>query len=134
MLSALGLFLLVELVGLLAAPLTGLLLGRLPGAGLGLSKIVGLLLVSWLVWMAASLHVVAYGVPLIVGVLVLVAVVGLLAAARLRGLAARLEQRRGRRIVRLALPREDPVRRRLFLGGEAVFTVTYAMGALLASF
>jgi hypothetical protein len=52
MLSALELFLLVELVGLLAAPLTGLLFGRLPGAGLGLSKVVGLLLVSWLVWMA----------------------------------------------------------------------------------
>jgi YYY domain-containing protein len=132
--AALELFAVIEAVGLVAAPLTGLLLGRLPGAGLGLSKIVGLLLVTWLVWMAASLHVVAYGVPLIVGVLALVAVLGLLAAARLRGLAARLEMGRGRRIVRLALPREDPVRRRLFLGGEAVFAVTYALGVLLASY
>src|SRR3954464_6483190 len=137
MLSALGLFLLVELVGLLAAPLTGLLLGRLPGAGLGLSKVVGLLLVSWLVWMLASLHVVGYGVPLIVGVLVLLAVLGLLSALRLHALAGRLEGAKGRRLqrlTRLALPRDDDVRRRLFLGGEAVFAVTYVLGVLLASF
>src|SRR4051812_47733654 len=98
MLSALGLFLLVELVGLLAAPLTGLLLGRLPGAGLGLSKVVGLLLVSWLVWMLASLHVVSYGVPLIVGVLALLAVLGVLAGLRLRALAGRLGRGEGRRV------------------------------------
>src|SRR3954465_14652408 len=137
MLSALGLFLLVELVGLLAAPLTGLLLGRLPGAGLGLSKIVGLLLVSWLVWMLASLHVVAYGVPLIVGVLVLLGVLGVLAGLRLRALAGRLEDAKGRRLRRLTrLPPApgDHRRRRLFLGGEAVFAVTYALGVLLASF
>ena len=36
MLAALGLFLLIEVVGLLAAPLAALVLGRLPGAGLGL--------------------------------------------------------------------------------------------------
>ncbi|WP_028058522.1 DUF2298 domain-containing protein [Candidatus Solirubrobacter pratensis] len=137
MLPALGLFVLVEIVGLLAAPVTGLLLGRLPGAGLGLSKVVGLLLVTWVIWMAASLHVVAYGVPLIVGVLVLLAVVGVLAALRLRALAGELAQARGRRmrrLARLALPPGDHVRRRLFLGGEAVFAVTYALGVLLASF
>src|SRR3954447_15349680 len=137
MLSALGLFLLVELVGLLAAPLTGLLLRRLPGAGLGLSKIVGLLLVSWLVWMLASLHVVGYGVPLIVGVLALLAVLGVLAGLRLRALAGRREHAKGRRLRRLtklALPPDDHVRRRLFLGGEAVFAATYALGVLLASF
>src|SRR3954469_929236 len=137
MLSALGLFLLVELVGLLAAPLTGLLLGRLPGAGLGLSKIVGLLLVSWLVWMLASLHVVGYGVPLIAGVIVLLGVFGVLSGLRLRALAGRLEEAKGRRLRRLtrpALPPDDHVRRRLFLGGEAVFAVTYALGVLLASF
>jgi len=137
MLSALGLFLLVELVGLLAAPLTGLLLGRLPGAGLGLSKIVGLLLVSWLIWMLASLHVVGYGVPLIVGVLVLLAVLGVLAGLRLRALAGERESAKGRRLRRLgklALPPDDHVRRRLFLGGEAVFAITYVLGVLLASF
>src|SRR4051794_9568047 len=140
MLAALGLFALVEAVGLLAAPVTALLLGRLPGAGLGFSKGLGLLLVTWLVWMAASLHVVAYGVPLIVGVLALLAVAGLLSAGRLRGLRKRLQQekgpptRRATRLARLALPPDDHVRRRLFLGAEAVFAVTYALGVLLASF
>src|SRR3954454_7809825 len=140
MLAALGLFALVEAVGLLAAPVTALLLGRLPGAGLGFSKVLGLLLVTWLVWMAASLHVVAYGVPLIVGVLALLAVAGLLSARRLRGLRKRLQQekgpptRRATRLARLALPADDHVRRRLFLGAEAVFAVTYALGVLLASF
>jgi YYY domain-containing protein len=137
MLSALGLFLLVELVGLLAAPLTGLLLGRLPGAGLGLSKLVGLLLVTWLVWMLPSLHVVGYGVPLIVAVLVLLAVLGVLAGLRLRALAGELEGAKGRRLRRLgrlALPPDDHVRRRLFLGGEAVFAIAFVLGVLLASF
>src|SRR4051812_17843357 len=138
MLAALGLFALVEVVGLAAAPLTALLLGRLPGAGLGFSKIVGLLLVTWVTWMAASLHVVAYGTPLVIGVLIALAVAGLLSAGRLRGLRRRLrhagEGRRATRLARLALPPDDTVRRRLFLGGEAVFAVTYALGVLLASY
>src|SRR3954466_15335193 len=92
MLAALGLFALVEAVGLLAAPVTALLLGRLPGAGLGFSKILGLLLVTWLVWMAASLGLVASGIPLIAGALALLAVGGLLSAGRLRGLRKRLQQ------------------------------------------
>src|SRR3954452_14720859 len=106
MLAALGLFLLIEVVGLLAAPLAALVLGRLPGAGLGFSKVLGLLVVTWVIWMAGSLHVVAYGVPLIVGVLVLLAVVSALAALRLHSLGTRLagEGRRSKRLLRLALP------------------------------
>jgi uncharacterized membrane protein len=138
MLAALGLFLVIEVVGLLAAPLAALVFGRLPGAGLGFAKVLGLLLVTWLIWMAASLHIVGYGVPLIVGVLVLLAVAGVLTALRLRSLSGRLEaggsERRVRRLTRLALPLDDPVRRRLFWGAEAVFAVCYALGALLASF
>src|SRR3954452_6594855 len=136
MLAALGLFLLIEVVGLLAAPLAALVLGRLPGAGLGFSKVLGLLLVTWLIWMTASLHIVGYGVPLIVGVLVLLAAVSGLVAVRLHSLGTRLagEGRKSRRLLRLALPLDDPVRRRLFWGGEAVFAVVYALGALLASF
>ena len=138
MVAALGLFALVEVVGLLAAPVAALLFGRLPGAGLGFSKILGLLLVTWLIWMAASLHVAAYGVPLIAGVLVLLALAGLLSLGRLRGLGRRLaeagEGRRATRLARLALPPDDTVRRRLFLGGEAVFAVAYVLGVLLASF
>ncbi len=91
MLAALGLFVLIEVVGLVAAPLTALVLGRLPGAGLGFAKVFGLLLVTWLVWMAASLHIVDYGVPLIVGVLVLLALTSLLVTLRLRSLGVRAE-------------------------------------------
>src|ERR1700760_924182 len=119
MLAALGLFLLFEAVGLFAAPIAGLLLGRLPGAGLGFSKVLGLLAVTWLIWMAASLHVAAYGVPLIAGVLALLAAAGVLCAGRLHGLGRRLagagEGRRAARLARLALPPDDHVRRRLFL-------------------
>lgn len=136
MLAALGLFLVIEVVGLLAAPLTALVLGRLPGAGLGFAKVLGLLLVTWLVWMAASLHIAPYGVPLIAGVLIVLAITSLLVTLRLRSLGTRLDDagKPSRRLLRRALPLEDPVRRRLFWGSEAVFAVCYALGALLASF
>jgi len=135
MLPALGLFLAIEVVGLLAAPLVALVLGRLPGAGLGFAKVFGLLLVTWLVWMAASLHIAPYGVPLIVGVLVLLAVVSVLVTLRLYSLGTRLDAagKPSRRLLRRALPLDDPVRRRLFWGAEAVFAVCYALGVLLAS-
>ena len=49
--------------GLAAAPLAGLVFGRLPGAGLGFSKPLGLLLVTWAVWMVASVGIApSYGV------------------------------------------------------------------------
>ena len=49
MLEALGFFALMEAAGLAAAPLAALVLGRLPGAGLGFAKVLGVLLVGWLV-------------------------------------------------------------------------------------
>src|SRR4051794_10998931 len=132
MVAALELFVLIEVVGLLAAPLTALVLGRLPGAGLGFSKIFGLLLVTWVLWMAGSLHVVAYGTPLIVGVLVLLAVSGALVGLRLRSLGGRVRAgSRSQRLRRLALP-QDPGRRRLFLGAEAGVVGCLALRALLA--
>jgi YYY domain-containing protein len=136
MLAALGLFVLIEVVGLLTAPLAALVLGRLPGAGLAFAKVLGLLLVTWVIWMAGSLHLVGYGVPLILGVLIALALVSALAALRLHSLGTRLagEGRKSKRLLRLALPLDDPVRRRLFWGAEAVFGVVYALGVLLASF
>lgn len=128
MLDWLGLFLVIEVVGLAAAPLTALVLGRLPGAGLGFSKILGLLLVTWLIWIAGALHIAPYGRPLIIGVLVLVAATGLLVGLRLRSLDP---DQGSKRLRRLALP-QDPVRRRLFWGAELVFVVTFALGALFA--
>jgi YYY domain-containing protein len=132
MVPALALFVVFEVVGLLAAPLTALVLGRLPGAGLGLAKVFGALLVTWLIWIAASLRIAPYGKGLIIGVLVLVGVAGLLAALRLRSLGERASGSRRQRLKRLALP-EDPVRRRLFWGAEIVFAVVYALGAFFAA-
>src|SRR4051794_41800484 len=79
MLGALGFFALVEVVGLAAAPLAGLAFGRLPGAGLGFSKPLGLLLVTWVVWMAASVGIAPYStatVLVVAGVLIVAGGVG----------------------------------------------------------
>src|SRR3954469_7559 len=133
MVAAVALFLVLELVGLLAAPLTALVFARLPGAGLGLSKVFGLLLVTWVIWLAASLHVAPYSLGLIVGVLVLTAIAAALVALRLRSLGERASGSTRQRLKRLALP-EGPVRRRLFWGADIVFAVVYPPGPLFASF
>jgi YYY domain-containing protein len=142
MLDALGFFLLVEVVGLAAIPLAGLAFGRLPGAGLGFAKPLGLLLVTWVVWMLASVTPVAYGTGTIVVVAALLAVAGALVAARQRTLARRLSEpgrgwwarRRAEWIGARALPVEDPVRVRLWLGSEVVFAVAFAAMALLVAY
>ena len=72
MLEALALFALVEVVGLAAVPLAALAFGRLPGAGLGFSKPLGLLLLTWAVWMAASVTPIRYGTPTVLGAAALV--------------------------------------------------------------
>jgi YYY domain-containing protein len=140
MLQALGFFALVEVVGLAAAPLAGLAFGRLPGAGLGFAKPLGLLLVTWLVWMTVSLGVAPYDTTTVLAAAAAVAVAGALAAARQRALAARLSatgwwaRRRAHRAAARALPPQDPVRRRLWLGSEVVFAVAFAGMALLVAF
>src|SRR4051795_6042225 len=91
MLGALGFFALVEVVGLAAAPLAALAFGRLPGAGLGFAKPLGVLLVTWAVWMLVSLHIVHYSTATAVAVLIALVVAGVAAALRQRGLARRLE-------------------------------------------
>jgi YYY domain-containing protein len=117
-LDALGFFALVEVIGLAAVPLAALAFGRLPGAGLGFAKPVGLLLVTWAVWMTASVTPLRYGTGMVIGALVVLAVAGVVAAARLRaGWAA-----------------DDPARRSLWLGSEAVFAVTFAAAALLVAY
>jgi YYY domain-containing protein len=142
MLQALGFFALVEVVGLAAMPLAGLAFGRLPGAGLGFAKPLGVLLVTWLLWMAVSLGAVPYTTTTVLVAAAVVAVAGALVAVRQRTLAGRLDEDRGgwwarRRaewIGARALPRHDPVRRRLWLGSEVVFAVAFAGLALLVSF
>lgn len=144
MLEALGFFALMEAAGLAAAPLAALVLGRLPGAGLGFAKVLGLLLVGWLVWMAGSIGLVAYGPAAIFGAFAVVAVLGALAAWRLRRLARRLRDRpepsgpvsrwRRGRLAAQALPLDDPHRLRLWAGSEAVALVAFAAMALLTAF
>src|SRR5215207_6073794 len=124
MLEALGFFALMEAAGLAAAPLTALVLGRLPGAGLGFAKVLGLLLVGWLAWMAASVGLAGYGPWTIAGAFAVVALAGALAARRLRRLARRLRdqpepggrrsRRRRSRLAAQALPAGDPLRLRLW--------------------
>ncbi len=144
MLQALGFFALVEVVGLAAVPLAALAFGRLPGAGLGLAKPFGLLLVTWVVWMAGSLGVVPYGTGAILGAAALLAIAGVLAELRRRSLAGRLAEgeqasgwwarRRADWVSTRALPSQDPARRRLWIGSEVVFAVVFFGMALLVAY
>ena len=65
-------WLVVQLLGLAALPLTWRLFARLPGHGYPLAKALGLLLVSYLLWLGASLHVLpnSFGGPAVALVLV----------------------------------------------------------------
>jgi YYY domain-containing protein len=141
--EALRFWALIELIGLGAAPLAGLLLARLPGAGLGLGKVVGLLLATWLIWLGGSSTLVPYGVLSAALWIALVCTLGLL--VWLRGWQARravargeprgwLARRRWRRLVARAPAGPDPLRRRLFWGAEAVFVVAFAAMALLVAY
>ena len=142
MLEALGFFVLVEVIGLAAMPLAAVAFGRMPGAGLGFAKPLGLLLLTWAVWMAVSITPLPYGTGTVVGAIAVMAVAGLLGAARQRTLATEAgsardgwwARRRAEWATARALPAEDPVRRRLWLGSEAVFAVTFAAMALLVAY
>jgi len=140
--EALRFWALIELIGLGAAPLAGVLLARLPGAGLGLGKVLGLLLVTWLVWLGGTFTVVPYRAGSAALWIALVCAAGLLAWVReWRGRRALARGEPGgwfarRRWRRLAgrVPEPDPLRARLFWGAEAVFAVAFAAMALLVAF
>src|SRR3954447_17895368 len=143
MLGALGFFALVEVVGLAAAPLAGLAFGRLPGAGLGFSKPLGLLLVTWVVWMAASVGIAPYSTATVLVVAGVLIVVGVLVAARQRYLRAQLVEPRtegwlGRIrydwIAARAWPADDPARRGLWIVSELVFAAAFAVMVLLVAY
>jgi YYY domain-containing protein len=141
--EALRFLALIEVIGLGGAALAGVVLGRLPGAGLGLGKVLGLLLVTWLVWIGGSTTLIPYGTGSAAGWIALVCALGLLAAVRrsdaIRA-AARRERPRGplarRRWARLAAraPVEpDPLRAPLFWWSEGVFLVVFVVAALLVA-
>jgi len=140
--EALRFWALIELIGLGAAPLAGVLLARLPGAGPALGKLLGLLLVVWLIWLGGSTTLVPYGTLTAWLWIALVCAFGLL--AWVRGWEGRRALARGeprgwlarRRWQRLAAraPAPDPLRTRLFWGAEAVFAVAFAAMALLVAY
>lgn len=110
--EALRFFALIEVLGLAATPLAAVVFARLPGAGLGFAKPLGLLAMTWLVWMAGSLGAVPNGLGLAIGACVVLALAGALAWWRWR-------------------PREpDALRRRAFLWAEALGLVAFAAMAL----
>ena len=102
---------LLEVLGLAALPLAARALGRLPGAGLGFAKVLGLLLVAWLVWLAGSL-----GVPNGSGLAIGAALVLALLGAAVWRLGRRAEA--------------DPFRRRLWIASEVVFALAFLGGTL----
>jgi len=116
-LDAIVVFSVVWAVGVLALPLAELLFPRLPGRGLVLARPLGLLVLTFPVWLTASLHLAPYGRP--ATVVALVAFVCVCAILRRRGLG-RLPGRGSERTV--------------WLTGEAVFTGAFALFALLRSF
>src|SRR3954447_3830840 len=84
MTAALRFFVLLEVLGLAATPLAAVALARLPGRGVAFAKPLGLLLVTWLVWMAGSLHLVPQTTATWVVAVLLVAAGGALVWWRLR--------------------------------------------------
>jgi len=116
--EALRFLALSELLGLAALPMTALVLGRLPGAGLAFAKPLGLLAAAYPLWLLVSFHLVPYGsVSAWAGV-------GLLVVG---GLA--LRRRRPRRFS-LAGGLEG----RLLVAAEVTFAVAFLGAALLNAY
>jgi YYY domain-containing protein len=91
-----------------ALPLLALVCRRLPDRGLPLARPFGLLVTGWLVWLAASLPVLPFGRPAILGA------IGVVAVASLAVAVARPELRAGLRR-----------RWRQLVGGELVFAASF---------
>lgn len=58
MIEALAWWLTIELIGVIAFPIAFVALRFLPDRGYSFSKIIGLLLMSYLLWMGASAHII----------------------------------------------------------------------------
>src|SRR3954454_7237235 len=94
-LEALGFYALAEAVALAAVPLAALAFGRLPGAGLGFAKPLGLLLLTWAVWMGGSPRLAHSSPPPALAAAALMARAGGLVAGPQSVLGARLAEPRG---------------------------------------
>ena len=122
-------WLVIEALGLLALPLTGLLFGALPDRGYAFAKAFGLLLVGYGAWLLAMLGLAPFGVPLLVVCALAVAVIGVLAT-------------RGEHIGQgnhIGLPLQALIawmraRWRLIFGYEALFLAALVFMALVRSY
>jgi len=91
----LGWLLMVELLGLLALPLVLRVCGRLlRDGGYALTKLCGILIVGYLTWLAASLHVAVYSRGLILVSCAVLLVLSLALGLRPRALWATIKERR----------------------------------------
>jgi len=116
MTAALRFFVLIEVLGLAATPLAAVAFARLPGRGVAFAKPLGLLLATWLVWMAGSLHLVPQGLAAWTGAVVVLAVAGGLAWRRLRP------------------PLWEGLTRRCLLWSEGLALAAFAAMALLVAY
>jgi YYY domain-containing protein len=76
MTAALRFFVLIEVLGLAATPLAAVAFARIPGRGVAFAKPLGLLLATWLVWVAGSLQLVPQGLATWIVALLLLATAG----------------------------------------------------------
>ncbi len=83
------------ILAVIALPLTYRLMSGLPSRGIALAPVVGLLLVSWVSWALASLHLVPFGRPSLLCSALIVAACSLLAMVTDRGRMARWLLRHG---------------------------------------
>jgi len=74
----------LELVGLIAMPIAFLVFTNLRDRGYLLAKSLGLLIVAYLVWIGASLHLIIYTLPIVLSLLFLLSLFSLLVALRHR--------------------------------------------------
>src|SRR4051812_49488994 len=111
MTAALRFFVLIEVLGLAATPLVAVALARLPSRGLAFAKPLGLLLVTWVVWVLGSVGV-AQSTVMWIAVVALLAGAGAVVLWR----------------VRPALPR------RAVLWSEGLALGAFALMALLVAY
>jgi YYY domain-containing protein len=116
MTAALRFFVLIEVLGLAATPLAAVAFARLPGNGVAFAKPLGLLLATWLVWMAGSLGLVPQSLGAWIGAVVVLVVAGALVWWRRRP------------------PLWVGLTRRCLLWSEGIALVAFAAMALLVAY
>lgn len=114
-------WLVIQSLGILALPLTGLLFQTLPDRGYAFSKSLGLLLTGYGAWLVAMLGLGSFSAPLLLLVALLMAVAGLALPAPPGETAARLQRLR------------PTISWRALLAYELLFLLAFVALALLRS-